>query len=101
MCMLGMNRDYKSNSDRVTRNLKLADRLAADYEKTDGLSHAAALDKATNLVLYPVRTLKPLAAEAITIGMKERSFVEGIAYPELHKAARKAYRAAKAEAEGK
>jgi hypothetical protein len=98
--MLGNNRDYKSNADRVTRNLKLTATLAAEYEK-EGLSHDAAVEKAANFVLYPIRTLKPLASGFYRAGIGERQFVESIPYPEFHKAARKAYRAIKAEAEGK
>jgi len=92
---LGNNRDYKTNSDRVTRHLKLHVELLAEFKK-QGFSDAEADTKAYNLVIHPVRTLTEIAKDAIRGGVTERMFVD-LTRTELQKHARKAYRAAKAE----
>ena len=64
---LGTNRDYKTTDRRVRRNLSLTARLAADYEKTDGLSHDVAVEKAANLVLYPIPTSNRLQRKLLPL----------------------------------
>ncbi len=89
--MLGNNRDYKTNDRRVRRNLQ----MLVDLTRTLGSE-----DKAAEYVLYPVKTLTPLAIRERRVGLGERHFVTYVIqtfHPELAKAARKAYRAAKTE----
>jgi hypothetical protein len=83
---------------RIHRNLKLLYDLTVLFENT-GLDKLEAEKKAGDWVLFPIRTFKPLAAEFLERGEKEKDFIAHLTAisPELESAARKAFRAAKQE----
>jgi hypothetical protein len=92
---LGTNRDYKSNAQRVQRNLALYALIVKDL--TDlGVDKDKAETQAGEMVLHPVAYFKPLAVVAVDDGVRETQFLSNLRYSG-RKAARKAYRAAKAE----
>lgn len=93
---LGTNRDYKSNDRRARQNLALYAQIVKDLVDL-GSSREQADDQAGKMVLSPVAYYKPLAVTAIDDGVPERMFLSMVKYPAHIKAARKAYRAAKAE----
>jgi hypothetical protein len=97
---LGTNRDYKTTDRRVRQKLALYAQILKDLVDL-GVSKEQAENQAGEMVLHPVAYHKPLAATAIDDGVPERMFLSMVRYPDLLKAARKAYRAAKAEAENR
>jgi len=92
---LGTNRDYKTNDRRVRRNLALYAQIVRDLVDL-GVSKEQAENQAGEMVLHPVAYHKPLAVTAVDDGVPERMFLSLVRYPDLLKAARKAYRAVKA-----
>ena len=94
---LGTNRDYKTTDRYVCRNLRLLAELTRRFE-SEGLNPEDAEHKAFDLIVHPVKIFTARATVAISAGVKEREFIAANALcPELERAARKAYRAAKKE----
>jgi hypothetical protein len=93
---LGTNRDYKTNDRRVRRNLTLLAQITSDLLNL-GADPKVVDDQAYEMIIHPILYFKPLAVNALDKGVREKQFLSEVKYPELIAAARKAFRAAKAE----